>query len=152
MQVREGYPSDIEEVFSKLWGRGRDELLRYGFERQSHALAEFLKFPPDYRHALCTDDGEVVAVYGAIPGDNGIYETWFMATERFPDIAFSATRYLRRFIAEATSDPKIKGVHITSGVSHPMVPKWFKTLGFHPTRQDGVFHHYEYTALTKNKK
>lgn len=145
--IRKGTNADIAYVFKRLWDRGQREIEKLsGYADYSAAARIFMNLESEHRYSFYCN-GKPVAVFGAVPSKNtqdGIYSTWFLATEKFTDIARGATRTLKKLLEEKTKDPSCKVLKLVSAVDHPKSDRWFKMLGFTLDREEGNIRFYEY--------
>lgn len=145
-------PDHILSVASRLRERDREEFAAIFGTDDPQALAQaMLEAYGDLDGLLtgCLDNGPAVFVGGAVWTRPNVAAILFMATDDFPTIAKSATRFIRdEFLPQLDAE----GFHRIEAVtlaSYANMQRWLRLLGF---RQEGVaeayganredFHHF----------
>lgn len=145
-------PDHILSVASRLRERDRDEFAAvFGIERPEVLAQAMLDAYGNLDGLLtgCLDSGPAVFVGGAVCARPNVAAILFMATDDFPRIAKSATRFIRdEFLPQLDAEGfhRIEAVTLASYVD---MQRWLRLLGF---RQEGVavayganredFHHF----------
>jgi hypothetical protein len=101
---------------------------------------------------VALSDGVPVAAYGAYLGRPQIWTVWMFATDRWPEVALSVTRDIRRSMMPAMLDGDAVRADCWSMEGHDMAHRWLEVLGavreatvedYGPTRKS--FHCYSWT-------
>ena len=101
---------------------------------------------------VALSDGVPVAAYGAYLGRPQIWTVWMFATDRWPEVALSVTRNIRRSMMPAMLDGDAVRADCWSMEGHDVAHRWLEVLGavreatvedFGPTRKS--FHCYSWT-------
>lgn len=101
---------------------------------------------------VALSDGVPVAAYGAYLGRPQIWTVWMFATDRWPEVALSVTRDIRRNMMAAMLDGDAVRADCWSMEGHDMAHRWLEVLGavreatvedYGPTRKS--FHCYSWT-------
>jgi hypothetical protein len=109
--------------------------------RAADAAEIFATWPDDDRAALadrvavrgpfawCVGAGEPIACIGAHEGWPGVFSAWMFATDRFPEIGFPLTRWVRRCMMPAIAAAGAHRAHAYSMEGHDDAHRWLEGLG-----------------------
>lgn len=136
MKVRAAEGRDIDRIWPNIAQRMLDEYRHAGYPNVAQVRGIFrAAFKAGRGVAYSTDDDVPLAVM-MWDTEGGMVSTGFAATDEFfsPRYVLPFSRLLRQFQLDRGNPPLIS--HSFS--EHPAVPKWFKTLGFRLSSEDGV--------------
>ena len=125
--------SHISPVIGKLWQRGQDEALVFGFDSAGPALRHYVEQRVDDEHAYAALAGvEPIAIFGAYPVSPDTVRTWFLATDGFNQYGLPITRKLRKLLESEAAIRRVKTVETFSACVHEQSERWFRSLGLLP--------------------
>lgn len=127
MKPTELYPDGVNHVVSKMRQRDREEIFATRWVEDSWEFTNSVLRTGDFGFVLHADDGEPVVCCGALPMWPGVWSVWMFATDRFPEIALSTTRFARQVFF-----PSLDGYHRLECHSldkHTVAHRWLESLG-----------------------
>ncbi len=109
--------SDQKEVFATRWTESGDDLasaiLSYG----------------DFGWIACADDGTPVSAFGAVPMWNGVWSVWMFATDRWPEVSISVTRFIKKIMTPALEESGYHRAECKSLAENTTSHRWLEMLG-----------------------
>jgi hypothetical protein len=133
MIVREATPLDIETVIPLMRAADAREVYAGRFVDDPVALAEELVEGARYciaLLALCADDGEPVAIIGARLKWPNVASILMVATDRWGEIAFAATRWVKRVAIPVYIAPNCHRAQCEAWIGNHDTRAWLGMLGF----------------------
>ena len=109
--------ADRKEIFATRWDDSPEELARQG------CLSLVTKFG-----FIASLDGKPIAAIGAFPVHPGMWNVWMFATDDFPKIGLSFTRWVKRFFV-TTLHKKTRRAECRSDASHHFAHRWMEAVG-----------------------
>lgn len=73
---------------------------------------------------------EPIAAVGAYPVWPGVWAVWAFGTERFPEVALSLTRFIRRIMIPSMKRAGMHRAECKSLDGHADAQRWLECLGF----------------------
>ena len=73
--------------------------------------------------------GVPVATWGASPTRPGVVSVWMFATDRWPEVALTVTRHIRKELMPALIDAGYVRAECWSHANHHVAHKWLEILG-----------------------
>lgn len=74
-------------------------------------------------------DGEPIAAIGTVPMWKGVWNVWMFATDRFPEIGLSLTRWAKRVMVPQLIEVDAHRVECRAMASHTVARKWLEGFG-----------------------
>lgn len=112
-------PEDRDEIYATRWSEDPNQLvddcMSVASLPTSHTAMMGLERP--------------IAVIGAVEPWPGCWDVWLFATEEFPLIAFSMTKYVRKVFIPALLERGMKRAHCRSIVGHTKNHAWLRENG-----------------------
>ncbi len=109
--------SDKNEVFATRWTESGDDLalaiLSYG----------------DFGWIACADDGTPVSAFGAVPLWDGVWSVWMFATDRWPEVSISVTRFIKKIMTPALEEAGYHRAECKSLAENTTSHRWLELLG-----------------------
>jgi len=104
-------------------------------------------------------DGEPVAAWGAGEQFPKVWQCWMFATDRWPEVASTVTKFIRREFSQELINSDAVRLHCWSADDHHVAHRWLEVLGFirEATLEDfsqdrQTFHCYSITRSRLEKK
>ena len=121
---------DIDYVLANPWEVSKDELNAFGIECWNWKMTvRTLWVNSKYASALRLNDA-TVAILGGYLTDDGIWRTWFLASDLFPLHAKDATKTTRKFLREAFKRETPAQVISITASAREDAENWFRLIGF----------------------
>lgn len=122
---------DFAEFSAVSYADGRDDL--------ADSMAARYGSSPEI-HVGITDDGEPACVGGTIMARPNVVTLLFFATDRFPEIALPATRYIKKQLLPRLIEAGVHRIEAVSIAGYTDTHAWLETLGL--TRETGPLYDY----------
>lgn len=71
-------------------------------------------------------DGTPASVFGAVPHHPGVWSVWMFATNRWPDVHLSVTRFMKRIMFPAMTDAGAHRIFAASLDEHTTAHRWLE--------------------------
>jgi hypothetical protein len=114
-------PNDWREIFATRWDDDPEALVQDILANRKLFIA--LK-------ALCLREWRPVAIVGACWRGPAVAAVVMFATEEFPQIALSATRWVRQVGLPLIVDPLVRRTQCECWTENAVSRAWLKTLGY----------------------
>lgn len=112
---------DRSEIFATRWNDDPDDLAAEAFTRWG-----------EMSYIAAGADGIPIASIGATPMWDGVWSGWMMATDRFPEIGKSLTRWARRVMIPSIVEAGCHRIEARSEATHEVAHRWMGWLGAKP--------------------
>jgi hypothetical protein len=109
--------SDKNEVFATRWTENGDD------------LADAILSHGDFGWIACADDGTPVSAFGAVPLWNGVWSVWMFATDRWPEVSLSVTRFIKKIMTPALEEVGYHRAECKSLAENKTSHRWLELLG-----------------------
>lgn len=109
--------SDKNEVFATRWTENGDD------------LAEAILSYGDFGWVAYADDGTPVSAFGAVPLWNGVWSVWMFATDRWPEVSISVTRFIKKIMTPALEEAGYHRAECRSLAANTTSHRWLEMLG-----------------------
>lgn len=142
MIVRDATDIDLREIATAMREADRREIFAHRWSDEiEDFLQDFAAARPAFLavKALCAAEFDPIAIVGAFRRAPTIASVVMFATDRFPEIALPATRWVRRTGLPAYVDPWCRRAQCEAWVENVASLAWLQTLGF---RREGVLRAY----------
>lgn len=137
MIVREATPEDIFWVVHRMRVPDAAEQFASRFiddsrQGREQLAGELIQAAPIAikHYALCADDGTAIALVGAFLHAPGVAAINQVATDRWPEIALSATKFYRRQFIPHVLAPNVRLAECLIAANNETTLRWFDSLGF----------------------
>lgn len=121
--------TDLEFIAVNMRQRDKDEIYATRWSDNPIDLTEAIMLGGEFGWVSGTDDGTPVAAFGAVPAWEGVWEVWMMATDRWPEVALSTTKFIKRVVIPALEKSGYHRLQCRSLSTHHVAHKWLETLG-----------------------
>jgi len=117
--------SDRREIFATRWDSSPETLAADAMKSYEFGWLAWLGDAP-------------VCAFGGMPIHPGVWAVWMFATDDFPKVALSVTRFVRKYMKPVLQDLSHR-VECRSIEGHPDAQKWLEFLGM---KQESVIPRY----------
>lgn len=107
---------DKEEIYATRWTNNPKDLAEDG-----------MMIP--HMSWIAAADGEPVAGFGAVPMHPGCWAVWMFATDKWPKVALSVTRYIKKKLIPSLQQAGAVRAECRSHANHHIAHKWLDSLG-----------------------
>lgn len=114
--------ADKEEIYATRWSEDPNRLVD-----DCMAVASL---PTSFTAMLGLD--RPIAVLGAVEPWPGVFDVWLFATDEFPRIRFSITKYVRKVFIPALLERGMHRAHCRSIATHTVNHEWLYEMGARP--------------------
>ena len=144
--------SDVVFITRRLRVLDEEEIFPLMFNASPENLAMGSIAVGGYCFVALANDGCPVAAFGATLQKPAIFSVWMFATDRWPDVALSVTRHIRRVMMPEMIDAGANRADCWSMDGHDVAHRWLEVLGarreatlddYGPTRKK--YHCYSWT-------
>jgi hypothetical protein len=109
--------SDKNEVFATRWTEKGDD------------LAFAIMSCGNFGWIACADDHTPVSAFGAVPMWNGVWSVWMFATDRWPEVSLSVTRFIKKIMTPALEEAGYHRAECKSLAANTASHRWLEMLG-----------------------
>jgi len=92
-------------------------------------LVDSIMIVPELGWVAKTDDDVPVAAIGVVPMWDGVWSVWMFATDNWPEVSLSVTKFIKRALPQAMNDAGIHRAQCYSSAEHTVAHAWLRMLG-----------------------
>ena len=120
--------ADVVYVARRMRASDAEEIWPITIAKTPEALALGAVYGVGYKFVV--GSGAVpVATWGASPTRPGVVSVWMFATDRWPEVALTVTRHIRRELMSTLIDAGYVRAECWSHANHHVAHKWLEILG-----------------------
>jgi len=129
MNLRPLNRADLRAVAANMRSSDRREIFATRFDENPELLAEECLASFSLGAIIADKDGAPIAAIGAFEMWPGVWSVWMFATEGWPRVALSATRFVKRKLAPALRALGLHRAECRSSADHDSAHRWLRHLG-----------------------
>ena len=119
----------VLSVAVRMRAADRSEIFATRFDEDAAALTDDLLAGDPVGAVIAATDGTAVAAIGGTEMWPGLWALWMFATDRWPEVARSATRFARDDLWPALRALGLRRGECRSAASHVLAHRWIRHLG-----------------------
>lgn len=134
MKIETPTPELVRHVALNMRARDHREVLALRFSKDPADLVDEWKAIRSLivmEGIITADDGEPVSLIGITLAGPGLGNAHMIATDRWPEVARAAHRFVRRVAFPRLIEPVLRRLECRCLEDHTVARRWLKQLGFH---------------------
>lgn len=140
MVIQDATPAAVRSVIGRLRAADRQELdaQSYGYN-EDEIIRIILGYAGPFNFCASRDPQRPVALIGALPMWPGVWSVWMLATDDFPLIALSLTRWVRTRMIPALVESGAHRAECRLPAANRGACRWLELVG---GRQESILKRY----------